>query len=37
MDLDFSNDIVEKLLLKKTLADKKWLSIVSSVFDKRWF
>lgn len=37
MDLDFSNDVVEKLLFKKTLTDKKWLSIMSSVFDRRWF
>jgi replicative DNA helicase len=36
-DLDFSNDLIEKLLLKKTLTDKKWLSILSGVYDKRWF
>lgn len=37
MELDFSNDVVEKLLFKKTLTDKKYLSIMSNVFDKRWF
>ena len=37
MELDFSNDVVEKLLFKKTLTDKKYLSIMSNVFDRRWF
>ena len=37
MDLDFSSDILEKLLLKRALVDKKWLGILSSVYDKRWF
>lgn len=37
MDLDFSSDTLEKLLLKKTMTDKQWLSILSKTFDKRWF
>lgn len=37
MELDFSNDTIEKLLLKKALVDKKWLNILSKVYDKRWF
>lgn len=36
-ELDFSNDIIEKLLFKKTLTDKKWLSVLSNIYDKRWF
>lgn len=37
MDLDFSNDTLEKLLLKKALVDKNWLNILSKIYDKRWF
>ena len=37
MDLDFSNDTIEKLLFKKILTDKKYLNIMSNIFDKRWF
>lgn len=37
MELDFSNDILEKLLLKKALVDKNWLNILSKIYDKRWF
>src|SRR5574344_2019754 len=37
MELDFSNDVIEKLLLKKALSDKNWLSILSKTYDKRWF
>ena len=37
MELDFSNDVVEKLLLKKALSDKSWLNILTNVYDKRWF
>ena len=37
MELDFTNDVVEKLLLKKALTDKNWLNILSSSYDKRWF
>ena len=37
MELDFSTDIIEKLLLKQSLNDKKWLSILSSINDGRIF
>lgn len=37
MELDFSNDVIEKLLLKKALNDKNWLNILSKIYDKRWF
>ena len=33
MDLDFTNDTIEKMLLKKALSDKHWLSILSNVYD----
>lgn len=37
MELDFSTDIIEKLLLKQSLNDKKWLNILSSINDIRIF
>ena len=37
MELDFSNETLEKLLLKKILIDKNWLNILSKLYDKRWF
>ena len=37
MEIDFTTDIIEKLLLKKALTDKNWLNILSSAYDKRWF
>lgn len=37
MELDFSNETLEKLLLKKALSDKNWLNILSKLYDKRWF
>lgn len=37
MELDFSNDTIEKLLLKRAIVDKRWLNILLQVFDKRWF
>jgi len=33
-ELDFSNDVIEKLLLRRVLSDKKWLTIISNVYDK---
>ena len=33
MDLDFTNDTIEKMLLRKALSDKHWLSILSNVYD----
>ena len=37
MELDFPNEIIEKLLLKKAMSDKGWLNILQNVYDKRWF
>ena len=37
MELDFTSDIVEKLLFKRMLVDKNWMSIMSNIFDERWF
>lgn len=37
MELDFSSDMIERLLFKKSLVDKNWLNIVSNVYDHRWF
>lgn len=33
-ELDFSNDVIEKLLLRRVLLDKRWLAIISGVYDK---
>jgi replicative DNA helicase len=37
MELDFTTDVIEKLLLKRTLSDKNWLNTVSNIYDARWF
>lgn len=37
MELDFTSDIVEKLLFKRMLVDKNWMSIITNIFDERWF
>lgn len=37
MELDFSNSIIEKILYKKTLSDKKWLNIMAGVYNPEWF
>lgn len=37
MELDFTSDIIEKLLLKRALTDQKWLSILARSYDQRWF
>lgn len=37
MELDFTSDTVEKLLLKKVLSDRAWLDTLAGVFDRRWF
>ena len=34
---DFTNETIEKLLLKCVLRDKNWINILSSIYDKRWF
>lgn len=33
MELDFSNDVIEKLLLKRALQEKHWLSILANVYE----
>ena len=37
MELDFTTDVIEKLLLKRALVDKNWLNTVSNIYDARWF
>lgn len=37
MEMDFSSEMIEKLLLKRALSDKSWLNILSNIYDKRWF
>lgn len=37
MDFDFTNDMLERVLVKKTLVDKKFLNTISTVLDPRWF
>jgi len=36
MELDFSTDVIEKLLFRQMLTDKVYMNILSSAFDKRW-
>ena len=37
MELDFSRDDIEKMLVKKASLDKKWMNILVGTFDKRFF
>ena len=37
MELDFSREDIEKMLFKKATLDKKWMNILTSTFDKRFF
>lgn len=37
MDLDFSDEVIEKLLLKRALVDKSWVNTLAKIYDKRWF
>ena len=37
MELDFTNDMLERVIIKKTLVDKRFLSAISPVLDQRWF
>lgn len=37
MELDFSRDDIEKMLLKKASLDKKWMNILVGSFDERFF
>ena len=36
MDIDFSRDIIEKLLFRQILTDKQYINVISQNFDKRW-
>ena len=36
MELDFSEDVIEKLLLKKVMSDKSWLNILSKIYNPKW-
>lgn len=36
MELDFSTDVIEKLLFRQLLTDKVYMNILSTKFDKRW-
>lgn len=37
MEFDFTNDMLERVLIKKTLVDKQFLVAVSHYIDTRWF
>lgn len=37
MEYDYSFDVIEKILVKKSLTDKKYLNVISEIFDTRWF
>lgn len=37
MDYDYTYEVIEKILLKRALNDKKYLNIMSEIFDFRWF
>lgn len=37
MEFDYTYEVIEKILLKRALHDKKYLNIMASVFDSRWF
>lgn len=37
MELDFTNEMLERVLIKKTLVDKRFLNTISPLMDSRWF
>ena len=37
MDYDYTIDTIEKILLKRILNDKKYMSKIIDIFDIRWF
>lgn len=37
MEYDYTNEVIEKILLKRSLTDKKYMSKIVDIFDKRWF
>lgn len=36
-DYDYTYDVIEKIIAKRSLTDKRWLGIMSEIFDRRWF
>jgi len=36
-DYDYTYDVIEKIITKRSLTDKRWLGIMSEIFDRRWF
>ena len=36
-EMDLTDDVIEKLLLKGVLTDKSYLVLMDELFDKRWF
>ena len=37
MELDFTNELLERVLVKKSLVDKRFLNAISPLLDVRWF
>ena len=37
MELDFTNEMLERILIRKALVDKRFLNALSPIMDKRWF
>lgn len=37
MEFEYTSELVERLILKRTLSDKKYLGILTDIFDVRWF
>lgn len=37
MDYDYTIETIEKILLKRSLSDKKYMSKIIEIFDMRWF
>lgn len=37
VETDFTNEFIERLLVRRCLSDKKYIGIISGMFDRRWF
>jgi len=37
MELDFTNEMLERTIIKKSLVDKRFLGVISQYMDQRWF
>jgi KaiC/GvpD/RAD55 family RecA-like ATPase len=37
MELDFTNDMLERIIIKKSLLDKRFMTTISPIMDMRWF